>query len=243
MSELSNSSGAGRAPGGFPETLWAVVAAAGSADATRSAEALRILCQIYREPVFRWLLSRGTPRHEAEDAVQDFVEHLLGKERLAGIEVCGARFRTYLLACLRNRMRDRDQARRALKRGGGAEHVDVAELQVAGPECGPDPELDREFARTVHQRALAAVEEDWARRGAPRLFLELRQFITREPRPGDYAAAAAALGLEAQRVKRVVFDLREFYLDVFRREVARTVVPEEFQGELAYLLSLAVSLF
>jgi len=227
--------------GFFPETLWSVVLAAGSADDARAAAALGRLCAAYRQPVFRWLRAGGWSHHEAEDATQDFFEHLLTRERLAVSGVRGARFRSYLLACLRHRLNDRHDAEHTAKRGGGIEHLEVSEVQVAAPEPAWDRSLDLEFAQTVHQHALEAVEQRWQVRGQHDRFVRLKPFVLASPVEGVYQEAGPALGLTARQVKRVVFDLREYYLDAFRLEVAQTVTLEELSDEVAHLTDFGLA--
>jgi hypothetical protein len=201
-------------------------------------EALGRLCTIYRQPVFCWLRAAGLDRHDAEDATQDFFAHLLEKQRFARVTREGPRFRAYLLACLNNRMRDRSAARLTAKRGGGAEHLDLAQIVLAAPARSLDRELDRAFARTIHQRALDVLAADWKPSGRAMRFDALKAFVVRAPEPGEYGRIGRALGLEPRQVKRLVFDLREDYFDAFRAEVAQTVAPGELADELAYLVDL-----
>ena len=221
-----------------PPTNWSIILAAGSSDHHRASAALGRLCETYRQPIFHWLRASGLAHHEAEDAVQDLLEHLLRKQRLARVSPHGARFRTYLLAALRHRMEDRRRAQCAAKRGAGAQHVELVETSLPGPELAWDRELDRGFALAVHGRALKVVDIAWSNGGRQERFRGLEPFLLRSPEEGQYAKAGASLGLEARQIKRLVFDLREDYFNAFRAEVVQTVAPEELHGELAYLISL-----
>lgn len=222
----------------FPDTHWSLVTTAGAANPERALEALGRLCAVYRQPIYRWLRASGLPHHAAEDAVQDFIQHMLARGGLTNLTPHGARFRTYLLACLRNRMRDRHEADQAAKRGGGADHTDLARMDLAGSDGNWDRELDREFALTVHRRSLAEVEQAWQKSGRHPRFVALQAFVLQGPEDGEYARAGVSLGLSAHQVKRLVFDLREAYFTAFRAEVAQTVAPEELAGEVAHLVGI-----
>jgi DNA-directed RNA polymerase specialized sigma24 family protein len=228
-------SGTGPAPGGaFPETLWSVVQAASSPDDAKAAAALGRLCAMYRQPIFRWLCATGCGHHEAEDATQDFITHLLSRERLAPLTPGRARFRTWLLTCLRNYRRDQHQARVAAKRGGGAAHLDVSALDPASGGLALDLVLDREFARVVHERALTFVRSRWEDTGRRERFEALCPFVLERGEGGAYASTAEQLGLSPKQIKRAVFDLREQHIEAFRVEVAQTVAPEDLPEELRH---------
>ena len=225
-------------PGLFPETQWSLVTTAGAANPERAIESLGRLCATYRQPIFRWLRASGLTHHAAEDAAQDFIQHLLAKGGLANLTPDGARFRTYLVACLRHRMHDRRDADQAAKRGGGIEHADMEQFDISGPDGNWDRELDRAFALEVHQRALAAVGQAWRNTGRHRRFEALEPFVLKSPLEGEYARIGTPLGLNPRQVKRMVFDLREAYFTAFRAEVAQTVAPEELAAEITHLVAI-----
>ena len=211
---------------------------AGAANPERAFDALGRLCAIYRQPIFRWLRASGLTHHAAEDAAQDFIQHLLVKGNLTNLTPDGARFRTYLLACLRHRMHDRREADQAAKRGGGIEYSDVTQIEISGPDGNWDRELDQAFALTVHQRALASVEQARRNTGRHPRFKALEPFVLKSPAEGEYARVGTPLGLNPRQVKRLVFDLREAYFTAFRAEVAQTVAPEELAAEITHLVAI-----
>lgn len=226
--------------GAFPETLWSVVQAASSPDNAQAVAALGRLCAIYREPIFRWFCAAGCPHHQAEDFTHGFIARLLANERLTALTPGRAKFRTWLRRCLRNYRNDQHAASTADKRGGGAAHLEVTELDLPADTPTPDLALDRSFARTMHDRALTFVRSRWEETGRRARFEALCSFVLDRGGTGIYDNAAAQLGLSPKQAKRAVFDLREQYLDAFRLEVAQTVAPEDLPEEVPYLVGVLV---
>jgi DNA-directed RNA polymerase specialized sigma24 family protein len=142
--------------GNFPETLWSVVIQAAHGEAERAEQALRRLCVLYREPVRYWLLRAGRSPHLAEDLSQGFMEFLLERNRLKDFERGSAKFRSFLLECLKRYVRGAWRKLQAEKRGAGAEHADLDEIQV-GSTQEMDRVLDLQFAVAVHQQAMTSL--------------------------------------------------------------------------------------
>jgi hypothetical protein len=109
---------------------------------------------------------------------------------------------------------------------------------VAGSSSALDEVLDAEFALELHRRALARVEQLWQRKGTPERFRALQaRILGSEDRA--YDQLATALGLTANHVKKIVFDLREAYYESFRDEVAQTVQDRQtLDEEMRYLIGL-----
>ncbi len=223
---------------GFPETHWTLLLEAGKEDPGRAAVALGKLCAVYREPILDWLLAAGLTEDQANDATQDLMHHLLAQGNLKGYQRERGRFRYYLLAILRNLLRDQFAARTSLKRGGHSLQVVLEPDKLAAPCSPPDNELDRGFARVVHARALENVRERWEQSNRLPRFAALHPYVFRRPSNGEYGVVARQLGMQPAQIKRSVFDLREDYFDAFREEVARLVVPEELGEEIRHLIGL-----
>ena len=226
----------------FPDTHWSLVLTAGAGSGTRAVEALGRLCANYREPIYRWLRAAGCSHHEADDTTQQLIEHLLSRQHLAPLSPQGGRFRTYLLACLRNLLHDQRDRQHAAKRGGGVEHCDISTVEVPWDAATCGEELDRAFALATHERAVATLAVGWKAKGHSDRFQALRRFLLAAPEEGAYATVGHGLGLSPAQVKRAVFDLREDYYDAFRAQVAQTVAPEELAEELKYLITLAAAM-
>jgi len=107
----------------FATTHWTVVLAAGSPDSSRYREALETLCQSYWYPLYAYLRRRGHEVHQAEDYTQTFFTRLLEKRSLRHADPTRGKFRTFLLASLKNFLADEWDRAHTLKRGGDRQIV------------------------------------------------------------------------------------------------------------------------
>src|SRR3954454_2664287 len=103
----------------FPTTLWTLVLHAGRDEPAQARAALARLCQAYWDPLYSFLRRRGYPPHDAEDLTQAFFARLLEKRGLGRVDPEQGRFRTFLLASLKNFLANDWDRSQALKRGGG----------------------------------------------------------------------------------------------------------------------------
>lgn len=225
----------------FPATLWTVVRQARSEEPGQALEALHSLCVRYQRPIHAWFQRsrpHWIPPTRAEEWAQDFLLFMQDKNPFRRLERRESRFRSFLVSCLKNFLKDKLDAERAAKRGGDTEHVDISELEVAGRSEALDELLDSVFARELHERALTRVEQAWARKESPARYAALKsQILGSDGR--SYAELAAELGITANHVKKVVFELRESYYECLRDEVAQTVPdPQTLDEEMRYLLGL-----
>jgi DNA-directed RNA polymerase specialized sigma24 family protein len=225
----------------FPATLWTLVLRAGSAEPERAAAALHELSVRYERAIHAWF-QRSRPSSVspacAEDWAQDFMVFLHEKNPFRRLEQRDARFRAFLVTCLRNFLQDRLDQERAGKRGGGAVHLDVDELPLAAPALAAAT-LDRELALAIHDRVLQRIRQAWQEKDQARRYEVLGPHLLGLQPAASYAELGAILGLNANHVKKVVFDLREAYYEFFRAEVAALVSDEAaLDDEMRYLAGL-----
>jgi DNA-directed RNA polymerase specialized sigma24 family protein len=241
--EPLSSTEASHAPAGsaFPATLWTVVQHARSEEPGQAVEAVRTLCVRYQRAIHAWFQRsrpHWIPPARAEEWAQDFLLFMQDKNPFRSLERRESRFRSFLVSCLKNFLKDKLDVEGAAKRGGHTEHVDISDLEVAGQGEVLEEILDAEFARELHERALARVEADWARKGSAQRYAALKcQILGNADRA--YEELATGLGITANHVKKIVFDLRETYYDAFRDEVAQTVPDRQtLEEEMRYLIGL-----
>lgn len=103
----------------FPTTLWTVVLNAGRDKDSQAQAVLTQLCQAYWYPLYSFIRRRGYSPHEAEDLTQAFFAQLLEKRGLQRVDPELGRFRTFLLASLKNYLANDWDKAHARKRGGG----------------------------------------------------------------------------------------------------------------------------
>src|SRR5262249_1189052 len=150
----------GSAPAQFTTTHWSVVLAAGSGTSPEAQAALGQLCQTYWYAIYAFVRRRGYDAHNAEDLVQGFFANLLPRPFLQGVAEENGKFRSFLLASLRNFLSDQYDKSTALKRGAGQPIVsfdsdEAAALYAAEPatELTPDKLLERRWVMTLLERA------------------------------------------------------------------------------------------
>lgn len=226
---------------GFPSTYWAGVWACansgGPADLARAE-----LCRRYWYPVYAHLRRLGYSGHDAEDLTQEFFAYILRRPWFARADQTKGKFRSFLLATLKNFLSDELDQRAAQKRGGRHAHIplDMSEgesrfLGGSSGTCDCDALYEVDWAATVVDAVLHRLEEEFSSPIKKPVFERLRIYLTSEGNAVSYEAAGAALGMTPETVKVNVHRLRKRYGAILREEVARTVKPEEMDEELGHL--------
>ncbi|MEK7674270.1 MAG: sigma-70 family RNA polymerase sigma factor [Verrucomicrobiota bacterium] len=229
----------------FVTTHWSVVLAAGQGDAPDAQAALEQLCRTYWYPLYAFVRRLGHAPPDAEDLVQSFFASVLEKKSLRHADPLRGRFRTFLLACLKNFMAKEWQRRRAGKRGGG---TPVFSLDQLGPEVlydresvhalTPEQLYDRAWAWGVLERVRDRLRDDYARRGQAQRFALLESFLPGETSELTYAEAGRQLGLSEGSVKAEVHRLKQRYRSWLRTMIAPTVTHlDEVDDELRALFA------
>jgi RNA polymerase sigma-70 factor (ECF subfamily) len=230
----------------FDETVWTVVLGAaehGNADAHASLERL---CRIYWPPIYGFLRRDGQSPEDARDLTQGFFLHLLAadRKRLGAVQPALGKFRNWLLACLKNYLRNEWDKGQAKKRNPGEPliHLPLSaeELGFWEPADNEDPALafERHWATQLIARVLELLQEQCRREGKLRQFEALVPFLTGEAKPGGYAAAAASLQISEGAARVAATRLRQQYREILQTEVARTVAdPAEIRAEITHLIA------
>lgn len=223
---------------------------AGQGDAPLARAALEALCEVYWSPLYAFL-RRNHPElspHDAQDLVQGFLARLIERGDLASVGPEKGRFRTYLLAGLRNFQIKHALHGKAAKRDWRRQ-VPLLDTEEAETLCGPDlrdglsPEraYDRQFARVALARALEALGTEYRARGREDLFAALAPFLDGTDEAA-YDEVGARLGLRRGTVAVTVHRLRERLQVLFRAEVRRTIGPDaDLEGEMRSLLEALAS--
>lgn len=227
----------------FPQTHWSVVSCAGG-PGEDSRRALEVLIQTYWPPLFAFLRRDGHDPDTAKDLVQGYLARLLERRDLAGVGPDKGRFRSYLLAGLRNYLVSEARRENAVKRGAGTvvsietEEASRVLAVTAGTGLSPEAIYDRQWARTILERALnrlRAEHEAPARRG---IFEALQPALAGEDDEG-YTALAARLGCTPGALAVTLHRLRRRLRELVRDEVRQTVgSAADFEVELRHLLTV-----
>jgi len=240
----------GEGPGDmFPSTHWSVVFAAGRSETEpqMAGAALAEFCQGYWAPLYGFIRSRGHTVHDAQDLTQSFFAYVLEHKVYARVDRRKGRFRSFLLASLKNFLADAADRERTLKRGGAQIFLPLHEEQAQEAESlfqthsginNEDWLFDRSWAEALVATALERLSADYRCEAKEQLFKELRIFIAggAEP-PPTYAELTDRLGITESTLRSHVTRLRARYREALRTEVRRTVGGEkQVDQELRELL-------
>lgn len=229
----------------FVTTQWSRVLEAGHQRGSEGAEALASLCQDYWYPLFAHVRRRGHGQEDAQDLTQAFFERLLEKHWLREADPTRGRFRTFLLTALNHFLANAWDKSRALKRGGGFQHVPFdtrsAETQFQQEPKSwvtPETEFNRRWALAVLDRVLQRLAEDYAAAGKGRLFEHLKETLEGGGSETPPAQLARQLDLSEGAVRVAAHRLRLRYRELLRLEISRTVgTAEDVEAELRELFA------
>lgn len=229
----------------FPETRWSLVRRAVAAGEPGAGEALNRLCQDYWYPLYAFVRAQGARHEDACDEIQGFFADLLRGNALATADPRKGRLRTFLLTALTRYRAKRYRARKAIKRGGGSEHLSVdtdwgrrrfeAELSQVHP---PEQLLDRAWARLLVDQSLEALSATFARRGQTEEFAVLSELLEPRTATRSYAEVAAQLGISQSNLKIRVHRMRARFRRILEDRVRETIgtEPAELEDEVRHLI-------
>lgn len=232
------------APTLFPNTHWSVILTAQSGVAA----GLDRLCESYRPPLVAYLRGTGKNPADADDLVQGFFEHLLSRNFLGAVGPERGRFRTFLIASLKNYLRDRHDWSTAQKRGGGiapASLETLAEENLSGSHAGeppgaPDRAYDCAWAGTLVGNALHQLAEECSQARRRELIEVMEPILYQDETAGGYREAGERLGISEGAARLAAKRLRDRLRHLIRWQVRQTVATDEqVEGELRYLIELS----
>ena len=154
------------------------------------------------------------------------------------------RFRTFLLAAVKNFLANEWRDAHRLKRGGGREFISYDEMSAEeGAHIEPAATMeagvlfDLRWARSLLARSVGRLEKEMARDGLAERFAALKPFLQGDA--GAYAEVAKRTGLSEAAVTSAIFRMRRRYAEILRDEVGQTVAqPDEVEAEIRHLISV-----
>jgi RNA polymerase sigma factor (sigma-70 family) len=230
----------------FGTTHWSIIARSALTDVPEAANALAQLCEIYWPPIYSFIRRRGYAPADAKDLTQSFFAYFLQTKGYARTDRLHGKFRSFLLASVKNFLADNWDRNQAVRRGGEYQFValdpQTAEaLYDAASDSDSTAErlFELRWAKTLTTGALNSLREQLRAEGKTELFEQLKNFLTGGSVIPSYDEASARIGLPRATVKTHVHRLRLRYREIVRREIARTVsAPHEIDEELRYLCSV-----
>lgn len=216
----------------FLTTRWSLVFAAGG-DGPGAVAALDHLLRDTWRPLYAFARRWGCTPEDAEDAVQGFIASLLARDSIAKMEPGRGRFRSFLLAGMRNHLSDAASHANRQKRGGGVEHVP---LDTESAERGyaslamdsetPERAFEKAWAMAVMEKARSLLAAECQASGKADIFAALFP-ETNSASVTGYAALSERLNLSETALRSVAMRLRRRWRDLIRAELAQTVNSEE----------------
>ena len=230
----------------FRTTKWSLVLAARTGTTPRSREALAQLCEAYWGPLYAYVRRQGHGVEEARDLTQSYFVRLLEKKYLKGVTPEAGRFRSFLLASLKNFLANERDWARALKRGGGLQAIsldtDAAERSYRAElsdDLTAEEIYERRWALEVLERVVTRQRREFETAGTLQQFDGLRACLTGEEPRLPYRELAADLDMSENAVKVAVHRLRRRFGVLLREEIAQTLVDHrDVDDEVRYLLSV-----
>lgn len=230
----------------FLTTHWSVVAQSALTNVPEAENAIAKLCETYWPPIYSFIRRRGYSPADAQDLTQSFFAFFLRTRAYARVDQLNGKFRSFLLASVKNFLSDSWDHDRAVKRGGNFEFL-VLDQQMAETfyDAGRDTDstaeslFDVRWAKTLTSGALNSLRQELDAEGKAEVFEQLKSFLIGGSVVLSYDEASARTGIPAATVKTHVHRLRLRYREIVRREVARTVSgPHQIDEELRYLCSV-----
>jgi RNA polymerase sigma factor (sigma-70 family) len=249
--KLDHSSAVGRSDQ-FRTTRWSVVLLSAQSQVSGSKDALAELCKLYWYPLYGHIRRYGFSPHDAQDLTQGFFLDLLEHKALMRVDQQRGKFRSFLLASLKNFLSNEAQKARCLKRGGQVQFVDLdvseAEDRYAREEPAesltPEKIFDARWALGLLSEAKRRLRQEYVDNGKAEVFEALKGFVdpvTAKTLP-SYEEVAKQLNMSVATVKTLIHRLRKRNTAIVREEIMRTVSdPADVEAESRELCAALIS--
>lgn len=230
----------------FATTQWSMVRAINNENVAAANSALQELCQTYWYPLYTYVRRQGNDANAAADLTQAFFADLLQREDLKKVDPDLGKFRGFLLAALKNFIRNQWNKANAQKRGGGKSplSLDFGEADDRyrlEPSHAQTPELifQKQWAKTLLDRVTNTLRSEFAARGKAHQFEKLKNFLAGKNSDETLAEAADQLEMTEVAVKVAVHRMRQRFGEILRAEIANTVsAEEEIDAEIKQLFDV-----
>ena len=215
----------------------------------KAAEALATLCGIYWFPLYAYVRRHGHSADDAQDLTQEFFVRLLDKQTLQVADRERGRFRSFLLASMKNFLANEWRRDAAQKRGGERPVIsldfDDGENRYRlepSHDATPDKIFERQWALTLLEQALAKLRADFDATGKLELFDRLKMFLGRKESTVSYRELGRQLKMREGAVKVAIHRMRRRYRLLLREEIQQTIgAAEDIDEELRRLFDTLAS--
>ena len=231
---------------GFHTTHWTVVLAAREKEGAVACEALASLCSTYWYPLYAFIRRQGSSPHQAEDLTQEFFFRFVERHSLGSVQPAAGKFRSFLLACLKNFLSNERERAHAQRRGGGQSLVPLSgsdaetrySLEPADQQT-PEAVFERRWAFAVLERTMTELRHEYVTAGKREFFEGFQSFLPGGHGDASRADLAAKRSVSVGAIDVAVHRLRQRFGALLREQVAQTVSSEaEVEEEIRYLISV-----
>jgi len=237
----------------FPTTRLTLMLRTGSSDTSVRRDAFEGIVIGYWKPVYKYIRMKWrVTREEAEDLVQAFFALAMEKGYFAKYDPAKARFRTYVLRCLKGFLSKQNRDAHRQKRGGGAVHLsldfetaegEILERQLV-VDYDPDEVFYEEWLRRILSRAAGDLKRKYDEAGTHaahwKIFSRYDLDASDKDRP-TYEELARELGLPVTQINNYLAaarrDFRQMVLDRLRES---TGSEREYRAEVDRLTKAVV---
>jgi RNA polymerase sigma-70 factor (ECF subfamily) len=228
----------------FETTHWSLVIAAGGDDSAAARKALAQLCETYWYPLYAFVRRRGADPDDARDLTQGFLTSLLERRDFENLRKERGRFRSFMLASLKNFLVNDATKRMRQKRGGNVVVLSLTfdnaegryQFEPTEPST-PESLYVRRWALTIVERALQHLRQEWEASGRVEEFDTLKACLLGEAPAGGYAAIAGKFNTTEGAVRTSIHRLKRKFQLRLRHDIADTVSdPADVEDELKFLV-------
>jgi RNA polymerase sigma factor (sigma-70 family) len=233
----------------FHETHWTIVLQAVGSSSPTAADALARLCRTYWYPLYAFARRSGLSQPDAADVTQAFFERLLEKEALQKVDRSKGKFRSFLLAGLKNFMHNRWDKENAQKRGGACQVFSLDELDAEerylhepADQTSPEQLYDVQWSVALVNQVIEELRADYGKAGKAELFEALQPYLTGEVPDGRLSEIATRFGLKLSTLKSTLHRLRQDeFGERLREQVSHTLAnptEQDIREEIRHLFAV-----
>jgi RNA polymerase sigma-70 factor (ECF subfamily) len=209
-------------------------------------EALTDLCQTYWLPLYAFIRRQGYKPPEAEDLTQEFFYQFLERDSLAYVRPTAGKFRSFLLACLKNFLSNERQRTQTQRRGGGVAFLAINSVDAEthyscdpADDRTPEADFERQWAFAVLARTMKELKHEHDAAGKPETFEDLQGFLPGSTETISRAELAARRHVSLGAIDVAIHRLRQRFGALLRQQVAQTVSSEsEVDAEIRHLITV-----
>ena len=243
MADQDTSIGVGQTA--FRTTQWGRILEARAADSEAVRTLLAELAATYWRPVYKYIrIAWKKTNEEAKDLTQEFFAEVFRPEFILRADRARGNFRQFVLASIKNFLRDAEKSRSARKRGGGVRVVplDDGEVEIE-PADGATPEeiFHRAWAEALLAESLKELGETLEERGRGQVFRVFREYCMNAEAGGEptYRELAGRTGLSASDITNYLYEARrELRRILIRKAGASASSWGEVEKELQSLFGI-----